>query len=153
MKILWFCIYRPMWREYDSSTTCVTMIGHDLHNLSHRLLHQQSNTKKYLLTLAFLKTESPWLAQLISDLSHRASNTLNWKPWLQKLLWRVSTKLDIHHVPWDESCCDLHFYAGVAYKNKPSSMLCAVCQSQLSLPQWEWCPTVGQNQGELYSGV
>ena len=60
--ILWFCIYQPMWREYDSSTTCVTMIGHDLHNLSHRLLHQQSNTKKYLLTSAFLKTESPWLA-------------------------------------------------------------------------------------------
>ena len=75
---------------------------------------------------------------LISDLGSGIPKTKihkYWEPWLQKLLWRVSTKLDIHHVPWDESCCDLPIKASTQMSHF------AVCQSQLPLPeplsQWE----------------
>ena len=106
-----------MWREYDSSTTCVTDLGSGI---------PKTKIHKY------------------------------WKPWLPHVLG-TTCKTYLRFVASQYNCKNQkantqvimsHAMShGVAYISKPSSMLCAVCQSQLSLPQWEWCPTVGLSCG------
>ena len=90
---------------------------YDLHNSSQ--IWDQGFLKQRFINIGNPGCHMCWaqLAKLISDLLHQKANT-------QVIMSHAHT--------WYESCC-----AGVAYKNKPSSMLCAVCQSQLSLPQWE----------------